>query len=331
MTVPYDWSIRIGGDAADKWHEDRLRKAAKIQASADDLIELAAILDDFGAAKEATPAVLREVPGAAAWFIGLAGFAGKTLRATAKSIRSTHGMRVSPVTIANNLESGRAVRDDDVERFCAWINEEIEDAVPDLTDLGAADLAVRVAMIEGGRVLGQGQNEGGTAAVQLLKGEIVAACTGFADLLPSGEVPRAGRDELMRASLWSCPATGAELDFTSGGNRPDITVRRRGTDVLVGEVKGRKDLSNAWESWMPQVADHLHGWTHDHPEATRVVFMTVITPEMVEGRSRAGDVTRKGLRELHETGELDHAFNLSRMHATRAEFRAMIFAALGNG
>ena len=55
------------------------------------------------------------------------------------------------------------------------------------------------------------------------------------------------------ASLWRHQPTGSILDFRGGGNRPDIKIDRDHETQLVGEVKGRKDSSNVWESWMPQL------------------------------------------------------------------------------
>ena len=52
---------------------------------------------------------------------------------------------------------------------------------------------------------------------------------------------------------------------------------------LVGEVKGRKDLSNTWESWIPQVNSHLESWAATFPHAYRGVFMTVVTEGMLTG------------------------------------------------
>ena len=80
--------------------------------------------------------------------------------------------------------------------------------------------------------------------------------------------------------------------------------------LIVAEVKGRKDLSNVWESWMPQVADHMRTWTKEFPDSARLFLGTLITRDMIEGRSSRG-TARTGLRQLYQDGLLTGAFNVS--------------------
>ena len=61
-------------------------------------------------------------------------------------------------------------------------------------------------------------------------------------------------------------------EFVAGGNRPDIKVLLDDVVTLVGEVKGRSDLSNVWESWMPQINGHLQTWTAENSQAPRCVL-----------------------------------------------------------
>jgi hypothetical protein len=104
------------------------------------------------------------------------------------------------------------------------------------------------------------------------------------------------------------------VDFPNRGNVPDVEFRdlARNRTLAVGEVKGRKDRSNMWEGWMPQVGDHMRTWTQKHPGALRLFFGTLITEEMVAGRSAAG-TRHVGLRGLHDDGNLNAVFNLSKL------------------
>ena len=70
------------------------------------------------------------------------------------------------------------------------------------------------------------------------------------------------------------------------------------------------DLSNMWESWMPQIVDHMRSWKRDFPTAARLFFGTIITAEMVGGKSLKG-TGHVGLEELYEEGSLTAVFNLS--------------------
>jgi hypothetical protein len=170
-------------------------------------------------------------------------------------------------------------------------------------------------MVLGGRIVGQGQNIGGNEAAALLKISLLEALQSRQCSIEVAE-----NDRWVKLSATAVPAAFPRFrangrlicDFAGGGNRPDIRLELDGADIALGEVKGRKDLSNAWESWMPQVADHMRTWTHEHPQAARLFFATLITDEMIEGRSRRGG-QRAGLKQLHEGGFLNAAYNLGKL------------------
>src|SRR5262249_44707010 len=138
-----------------------------------------------------------------------------------------------------------------------------------------------VAMIAGARIVGQTQNEGGALAVVLLKRALIDEFGSepwlFSDRMPGDAGPA---EEALQSARWVYRPTDAIVDFTGGPNRPDVLITLQGRPTLVGEVKGRKDLSNVWESWMPQLVDHLRTWAGSYPTALRGAFMTLITEEM---------------------------------------------------
>ncbi len=312
-----DWDGIVGGGDDAPWQEDRLRKFARIKIEASDLLAKADALAELGALHFASPEVLRKIPGAADWYACLACFAQKTLNNLGQRAKD-HGLSVSPSTFLRNMRAnpGR-VPTTDLASFSDWVNAEIGDILPG----GLPDhrlYALHVAMVVGGRVIGQGQNEGGELAVGILKQSMLVAGGSAAnwEYLDDDhwQSLAKNREAGLSVPLWRHVQTGAEVDFRAGGNRPDIRINIDGRATLVGEIKGRKDLSNTWESWMPQLADHLHTWAAEFPNAQRGVFMTVITKEMVSGVSSAG-TRRTGLRQLQEQEHLDFVVNLTKLSA----------------
>lgn len=63
---------------------------------------------------------------------------------------------------------------------------------------------------------------------------------------------------------------------------------------------------------MPQVTSHMTTWTHEFPNAARLFFGTLITKEMIDGLSRM-KTKHVGLRDLHNSGHLTSAYNLSQI------------------
>ena len=68
---------------------------------------------------------------------------------------------------------------------------------------------------------------------------------------------------------------------------------------------------------MPQVADHMRTWRREFPDSVRLFLVTLITRDMIEGRSARG-TGRMGLRQLHQDGFLTGAFNVSAVVEKRA-------------
>lgn len=311
---PIDWSSLDVSANLESWDDDRLRKFGRIRSSAEELLDLGDILmrEEEGLYQCRTD-ILRRHPKAADWYIGLACYAQKTLKNSAHRA-AKFGLSVTPDTFLKKMRTNpEAVNDSDLQAFSNWMNSEIADLISSPLD-DQRLYTLHVAMIAGGRIIGQGQNEGGNLAVIMLKDALLNGLGPLSkweylfndNWLSSTEDVEA---TLQASLLRYCP-TDTLLDFSGGGNKPDITIERNGIVLLVGEIKGRKDLSNTWESWMPQVADHLRTWATEYPEAVRGVFMTVITAEMIQGASKQG-TQRTGLKGLNKQGLLDYAYNLS--------------------
>lgn len=304
--------IASGGDSS--WEDDRQRKFFRIQVEAEELLQIADRLAAEGALHRCSADVLKRHPKAAYWYVSLACYAQKTLRSIGNPA-ARYGLSVSPDAFLKKMGSSpNNVSRADLSAFSDWVNVEIQGLLPrPLSDVRL--YALHVAMIVGGRVIGQGQNEGGGLAVAILKDALLRSFPGEPEwefLDSSGRL--LGRDaaSCIMGSVWRCTPTNAEVDFRGGGNRPDLRVSLNGRVRLVAEIKGRKDLSNQWESWMPQLADHLLTWASEFPDALRGVFMTVITKEMIDGASRSG-TRRTGLRQLYSEQRLQFAFNLTKL------------------
>ncbi len=283
----------------------------RIRAVAEELAGGAALF-------ECSPSILKTVPLAAAWYLKLAGFSQKTL-ANIRLRPASFGLQIRPGTLALNLQSGRKVREADILAFSQWINTELEELYP--RDKRSETLALdTVLLIEGGSILGSVLNEAGNEAVDLLKKLFVAA---MEKRLVKVEVQLEDGSwceytpELNLLKRRSFRFGGKMVcDLIPGGNHADIRITFNKLVILVGEVKGRKDLSNLWESWVPQIANHFRTWTREHQEAARVFFGTIFTEEMVEGISAAG-TSHTGLKNLHSNGYLQAAYNLSNVAANQ--------------
>jgi hypothetical protein len=255
------------------------------------------------------------VPFAADWFISLAGYSLKTLKQLVH-IPQAAGLTRRADGVVTALREGRSISSDELEAFARWVNSEIDQVFPVKPTPDEAEL--RVALILGGRIVGMGQNTGGDDAVVLVKRLFVERLHRLGCEVSSGgafEGYESSTDLLKQTHI----RFGKTLvcEFVSGGNRPDLKVMFNGRPVLVAEVKGRKDLSNVWESWMPQVADHMRTWATEFRDTARLFLGTLITREMVEGRSARG-TARTGLRQLYQDGFLTGAFNVSAVVEKRA-------------
>lgn len=311
--APIDWKALVGGDAdatAQIAARDRkLAAAAKLPGS---ILALADRLEAQGALFSSTPEILGAEPLAARWYLDLAGLTRK-LSVKLQPGWKAAGLSLSPETLAANREAGRSVGHDRLASFAAWINGILTELHP--LSARSADLALcTVLTINGARIDGQVRNLAGDDAVLILKSILTSAFsvrgvaieTQSAD--DSWEPWEPGVDLLTRKRL----RFGGRLvcEFIAGGNRPDIKVLLDNVVTLVGEVKGRSDLSNVWESWMPQIAGHLQTWTAENSQAPRVFFGTIVTQEMIEGQTRGG-TRHTGLRAFANNGILRAAYNLA--------------------
>lgn len=325
-----NWVTLKGGTEEAAWVADKNRKVATIADLCAQVTKTYEALRARGELFTASPDSLTEIPFAAWWYVSLAGFAQKTLSNIQLRPKS-HGMTVSPKTLAENLSNpdkrerfleklklrpdGRDT--ENVLHFAEWLNFELDEIFPTESRIPETALT-HVSMILGGRVIGQGQNTGGNEAVLLVKQQMVV---GLRDQVTIETQPSGG-------GLWQTYERPSELDlaskirlggvvvveFLGGGNNPDIAVRsnENGEYIAVGEIKGRKDLSNVWESWMPQVSAHMHTWAIEFPKAHRIFIGTLINEEMIKGESVRG-TPRMGLRRLHEEGSLTTAFNIAKI------------------
>jgi hypothetical protein len=310
-----DWSSLLGGSAEASWLADRDRKLGLILGLSEAVLQTARVLKQRGALFAPSADVLIDLPFAVDWYISLAGFALKTL-GNIRETPSAYGVSLRPTTIRANLAARRRVAPNEVLAFAAWLKSEIESVwSPDQRTVERA--LVVVSAVLGGRAIGQGQNTGGSEAVLLLKSNISTYAEKMnlpLDIyLDNGWIPYAhGALSALAPSLRI--AGRLVIFFPVGGNVPDVRFDSvQGGQLLgIGEVKGRKDLSNVWESWMPQVADHMLTWSSEFPDALRLFFGTLITHEMVIGESARG-TGRTGLRGLHGSGHLQGVYNLSKL------------------
>jgi hypothetical protein len=341
--TPPDWRALTGGSGADKWQEDRLRKFGRIKLTAPVIAQWQDNLGAEGALYRCSRSVLRKHPSAGQWYVSLACFAGKTLTNLQERAKTEFKLSVLPETFLENMRiRPQSVPDSDLDAFSEWINSELAELIGDRLE-GDRLAGLHVAMIAGGRIIGQGQNEGGELAVAILKEGLLEHCGPAAEwkyrLENTANWQDVGVDlhAALSAPLWLHEPSSTHFEFVPGGNRPDIKAVRQVKEaevvLLAGEVKGRKDLSNVWESWIPQVAAHMESWSAGYPDAYCGVFMTVFTKEMISGKTPKGKEQRRGLKKLYQEGLLNFAINLSSLNtkdnAMCKQFKQLFRSVLG--
>ena len=310
---PIDWAILVGGDAdataavaARDW---KLAAAAKL---AETTIPLARRLEVAGSLFSCSAETLKQEPLAARWYLDLAGLTGKLI-AKLKASYSAAGLEVSPESIASGREKGRPILDDRLINFSVWINDILLELYP--TSARTFDSAIAsVLSIMGARINAQVQNRIGDAAVLVVKQLLVGAFSTRHHGVEIETAPNVWAPYGQASNL----AEGRNLrfgkrlvaEFIPGGNRPDIKFILNGIPVAQGEIKGRTDLSNIWESWVPQIQGHLQTWAHENPLAPRLFFGTIVTPTMISGKT-VGGTQHVGLQTLAKGGLLQGAYNLA--------------------
>ncbi len=312
--APPDWAALLGGSEEAAWIADRNRKFGLTAEMAGRVLDTVDKLDSCGLLFRCTPRVLREVAFSADWYVSLAGFSMKTLQ-NINVVPANFGLNRKAKGLVERLRRGQSVPDDQLQAFSAWINSEIDFLFPP-EDRDRMMALASVSMILGGRVIGRGQNLGGDDAVDLVKALLLEAFekrghfvevqledTNWEEYRPEHNLPK--RQRIRFAGRITC-------EFISGGDRPDIVVFLDSVTIAVGEIKGRKDLSNVWESWMPGVYNHMRTWTGQNPDAARLFFGTLINEAMVEGFSSHG-TQHVGLKTLSRQGLLSAAYNISKV------------------
>ncbi|WP_152226030.1 hypothetical protein [Pseudomonas sp. SCB32] len=310
-----DRDVLLGGDEESAWILDRERKVDLIVKNYKAFQALSLELEAIGGLYHCTPSILEGQPIAADWYVSLAGYSIKTLRNIPKRY-GQFGLTRKVEGLVKKLREGGSVPLVQLEAFSEWINFEIDSQFPTNAERTTQLALSVVLMILGGRVIGQSQNIGGNDAVDLLKtliiqwfekkGRTVEAEVDFeseewslySSAVAVGDVKRIRIDTTLR------------FEFVSGGDRPDIRIFNRAIEVAVGEIKGRKDLSNAWESWLPGLYNHLRTWMAENVDRGRLFFGTLISEEMFTGKTSRG-TTHNGLSTMHNQGLLLGAYNLS--------------------
>lgn len=311
--APIDWKALVGGDAdATAQIAARDRKLAAAAQLPDTVVALANRLEAIDALFTATPEILASEPLAARWYLDLAGLTRK-LSVKLQPGWKAAGLTLSPETLATSRAADRTVAPTRLVSFSGWINGILTELFPPTARSPMLALCTVLTLI-GARIDGQVRNSAGDDAVLILKSLLTSA---FSTRSVSIEAQGADDD-------WAAWEPGTDLlqtkrlrfgdrlvcEFVAGGNRPDIKVMIDGVVILVGEVKGRSDLSNVWESWMPQINGHLQTWTAENSQAPRAFFGTIVTDEMINGVTRGG-TRHTGLRAFASNGVLSAAYNLA--------------------
>lgn len=310
-----DRDVLLGGDEESAWILDRERKVDLIVKNYKAFLALSLELEASGALYVCSPAVLQDKPNAADWYVSLAGYSIKTLRNISKRY-GQFGLTRKVEGLVKAIREGKKVPPNQLEAFSAWINYEIESQFPTEGERTRQLALSVVLMILGGRIIGQGQNIGGNDAVDLLKALVVQW---FEHRGRSVEV-----EIDFESDQWAVYSSAISIadvkrvriegvlffELVSGGDRPDVRVFNRNIEVAVGEIKGRKDRSNAWESWLPGVYNHLRTWATENVDRSRLFFGTLISEEMYTGKTSRG-TAHNGLLAMHNQGLLVAAYNLS--------------------
>lgn len=331
---PPDWDSLAGGSAEASWIADRYRKLGIATSVSNEIERVFLTLRARNALFAATKESVLSDRFAGQWYVSLAGFSQKTLANTI-DVPKKFGMSQKPISLidalaqyCDNVElgKGRVVPipisiQKNLRPFVEWINHELKNTLSEENQTPERVL-VRVSLLLGGRIIGQGQNEGGNEGVILVKELLYQRLSQKFQVEIRSEIGAEWQVNPSQSAIAGAVEIRfdkrMECDFRSGGNRPDVKVSLDGKIIAVGEIKARKDLSNLWESWMPQIVAHMKTWRSEFPDAARLFFGTVITHEMIAGASVRG-TRHTGLGELIASGELTAVYNLS--HIVDLELR----------
>ncbi len=318
--APPDWAALVGGSGELKWLAARDWKAVEAIREGEEHRQLFERLKAREAVFRADSDLLREEPFAAVWYSRLSGFSMKSLK-NIREAPSIFGVSLGLPTIVAGLMEGRPYDDELLGAFCRFINAQI-DAVHPVRDRSDDAALHFVLTVLGGTIIGRQQNEGGTEAVRFVKNLVTDGLAGGGTRVDFWDgIAWAGLSEGASIADHACLRFGGclEADFTGGGNRPDLEMKLGEDVLLVAEIKGRMDLSNVWESWMPQTADHMRSWAMNHPSAARIYLGTLVTQEMIDGASAQGTEERTGLKQLFDEHALTTAFNITKIRQSDPE------------
>lgn len=308
--IEISWALLAGGQTASSWDDYLIRKFQKTRLFATERKELAMKLGALKATNSCSVEVLRQLPQACSWYIALAGLAANHLR----NLATPPGLSTTLQTFIKNMTRCPVnVSDGDKAAFSEWINGVLA-GLPGGIPEDPLLCALHVAMIDGALIVGRVQNEIQYLPHAIIKESLIKHFGPSSSWMFRNTPKEPWKsfelepDAAMKASFWHYGPTEAVLDFSVGGQRPDLIVVKNNTTTLAGEIKGRKDVSNLWESWLPQAIHHMESWSRDFPQALRGVFMTIFTNEAVQGRADRG-----GLRKCYEDGYLHFAINLTHL------------------
>jgi hypothetical protein len=289
----------------------------------------------------AHPSVLRRQSGLLDYYRSLAGMSENRL-GDMKSVRGA--LR----TLRKSDSTPPAGDDSELEKLCRYFNSLISTWAVGLTEEDPEQSALVSALLtEGAAIEGSSRNAGGRKAVVNVASVLVEEFAEH-DCLDSFVVKRSSDDEFERIPASKLgeeyvlsDVSGAydvrEVRTDNGGTvnvdatEPDLVVSTSGGVVCYGEIKDRKDRSNQWEGWLPNVRSKLEGFQQTHPSAKRILLQPVFTRRMVEGR-RGTDTDDVGVRYLVEQDLLDVPFNTNKILAEESHqdfFGGYVRTALG--
>jgi hypothetical protein len=317
MTGPWipDWANLTNESAEADWLADRDRKASYIFELSESILRTADLLSDAGALFTPDVEILLRHSFSIDWYISLAGLSLKTL-GNLKEGPVNYGLKKRVRGIRDKLAVGSNVDRSELKSLTNWLSDQINGVWPQ--DDRSVDRAVlMVSAILGGRAIGQGQNAGGNDAVVALKAAIIDHCQRLS-ISVEGRHNGIWAQHTVSQPALLCKELRLDsrliCEFFTAGDTPDVKFRELNSSypIAVGEVKGRKDKSNIWESWMPQVVDHMNTWSNEYPYSLRLFFGTLITENMINGESARG-TERRGFRSLHSIDQIHGVYNLSKI------------------
>ncbi|WP_166035454.1 XcyI family restriction endonuclease [Halorussus pelagicus] len=287
----------------------------------------------------AHPTVLAENPDLLDYYRSLAGMSEnrlgdmKSVRGAVRSLRRSNSM-----TLGENSE---------LNRLCQYFNSLISTWASGLTDKDPKRKALVSALLtEGAAIEGSSRNAGGRKAVVNVASVLIEDFSEH-DCLDSFVIKEGSDDEFERIPASKLgdeyvlsDVSGAydvrEIETGKGtvnvdATEPDLVVSTTTDIVGYGEIKDRKDKSNQWEGWLPNVRSKLEGFKQNNPSAKRILLQPVFTRRMVEGE-RGHDTEDVGVRYLVEQDLLDVPFNINKILADESHrdfFGAYVRDALG--